>query len=74
MWSSVTPGFKELSMKEITMHHINKNYKTQLNLILFFFQAPPFVHVTVLKLNKRKGEYFKNHDYLLSETDPSTLS
>ena len=57
-------------MKEITMHHINKNYKTQLNLILFFFQAPPFVHVTVLKLNKRKGECFKNHDYLLSETDP----
>ena len=32
-------------MKEITMHLPDQNYKTQLNLILFFFQVPPFIPV-----------------------------
>ena len=32
-------------MKEITMHLSDQNYKSQLNLILFFFQVPPFVRV-----------------------------
>ena len=41
----LTPGIKELSMKEITMHLSDQNYKSQLNLILFFFQVLPFVCV-----------------------------
>ena len=41
----LTPGIKELSMKEITVPLSDRNYKSQLNLILFFFQVPPFVRV-----------------------------
>ena len=41
----ITLGIKELSMKGITMHLSDQNYESQLNLILFFFQAPPFVRV-----------------------------
>ena len=41
----LTPGIKELSMKEITMHLFNQYYKGQLNLILFSFQVPPFIRV-----------------------------
>ena len=43
----LTPGIKELNMKEITMYLSNQNYKSQLNLILSFFQIPPppFVRV-----------------------------
>ena len=36
---------KEISMKEITMHLSKQNCKSQLNLILFFFQVPPFIRV-----------------------------
>ena len=36
---------KELSMKEITAHLSDQNYKSQLNLILFFFQVTYFVRV-----------------------------
>ena len=32
----LTPAIKELSMKKITMHLYDQNYKSQLNLILFF--------------------------------------
>ena len=39
------PDIKELSMKEITMHLSDQNYKCQLNLILFFFQVPSFVRI-----------------------------
>ena len=50
VWLSIydlllTLGIKELSMKDITMHLFNQNYKSQLNLIMFFFQVPPFVRV-----------------------------
>ena len=41
----LTPGIKELCMKEITVHLSNQTYKSQLNLILFFFQVPPLIHV-----------------------------
>ena len=41
----LTSDIKELSMKEITIHLSSQNYKSQLNLILFFFQVPPFVCV-----------------------------
>ena len=41
----LTPGSKELSMKEITMHLSDQNLKSQLNLILLFFQVSPFVFV-----------------------------
>ena len=34
-----------LSMKEITIHFPDQNFKSQLNLILFFFQVLPFVRV-----------------------------
>ena len=33
----LTPGIKELSMKEIRMQLSDQNCKSQLNLILFFF-------------------------------------
>ena len=41
----LTPGIKELSMKENTMHLSDQNYKSRLNLILLFFQVPPFNNV-----------------------------
>ena len=39
----LTSGIKELSMKEIRMQLSDQNCKSQLNLILFFFQVPPIV-------------------------------
>ena len=59
-----------LSMREITMPLSDQNYKSQLNLILLFFQVLPLFVLIVLKLNKRNGERFNNGDYQLSETDP----
>ena len=38
-------GIKELSMKEIRMQLSDQNCKRQPNLILFFFQVPPFGRV-----------------------------
>ena len=35
----------ELSMKELTMHLFDQNYKSQLNLILFFHQVFPIVRI-----------------------------
>ena len=69
----LTPGIKELSMKEITMHLSDQNYKSQLNLIFFSKFLPSFVLI-VSKLNQKIGERFNSGDYLLSETDPWTLS
>ena len=39
------PGIKELNMKKIRMQLSDQNCKSQLNLILFIFQVPPFVCV-----------------------------
>ena len=44
------------------MQFSDQNYKSQLNLIMFFFQVPPFIRVDVLKLKKKDGERF-NNDY-----------
>ena len=41
----LTPGIKELVKKEIIIHLTDQNFKSHLNLILFFFQAPPLVLV-----------------------------
>ena len=35
-------------MKEIKMHLSDQNLKSQLKLILFFFQVPPFIFVDSL--------------------------
>ena len=63
-----------LSMKEITVHLSDQNYKSQLNLILLFLQVLPLFVSIVLKLSKTSGKRFNNHDYQLSETGPWTLS
>ena len=68
----LTPGIKELRMKEITMQISDRNYKSKLSLILFSFQVPPFVCVDSPKLNKRNYERWS---WLLVVRDTSwTLS
>ena len=47
-------------MKETRIQLFNQNCISQLNLSLIFFQAPPFVVLIVLKLNKRNGEHFNS--------------
>ena len=44
----LAPGIKELSMKEITMYCSDRNYKSHLNLVLFFFQVSLFILVDSL--------------------------
>ena len=41
-------------MKKITMHPSHQNYESQLNLILFFFQIPPFVCVDSRQIKQEK--------------------
>ena len=46
-------------MKEMTMHLSNQNYKSWLNLILFFFQVPPFVRADSPKIKLEKWQTFQ---------------
>ena len=46
-------------MKEMTIHLSDQNYKSQQNLLLFFFQVPPFVGVDSPYIKQEKWRMFQ---------------
>ena len=52
-------------MKKITMNLFDQNYKSQLNLILFFIQVPPFIYIDNPSIQQEKQRAFQKSGLLL---------
>ena len=58
-------------MKKITVNLLDQNYKSQLNLILFFIQVPPFIYVDSPSIQQEKQRAFQKLRLLLVVRDRS---